>query len=157
MSFIVALGGATALLCGGWCVLANAIGLGALSWAGFSGCTAYFACPDKGMKGVIACLGSVMSGVAYALISIYLGNHVLTFPYAAIILSIITTYFMCIQSKIKALSYIPGAFFGSFSTFAAGGSLLIIPALLLGILLGLSCDKSGQWVFDKFGRKEPNG
>lgn len=154
MSYIVALGLPTAFLCGGWCLLAGVIGLGALSWAGFAGCTAYFACPDKSMKGVISCICCLMSGVGYALISIYLGNHVLTFPYAGIILTIIATFLMCVQNKVKVLEYIPGTFLGSFSTFAAGGSLRIIPALLLGVLLGILCDKTGQWIFKKWGKQE---
>ena len=62
---------------------------------------------------------------------------------------------MCVQNKIGVLSYIPGTFFGSFSTFAAGGSVLIIPALLLGIILGVCCDKSGQWLHSKVGKPEP--
>ncbi len=154
MSYIVALGLPTALLCGAWCVLAGWIGLGALSWAGFAGCTAYFACPEeRGMKAVISCVCCLMSGVAYAMISIHLGT-IFTFPYASIVFTIITTYCMCVQNKIKVLAYIPGTFFGSFSTFAAGGSPAIIPALLLGILLGLACEKTGQWVFKKFGKKD---
>lgn len=151
MSYICALGLTTALLCGGWTWIAGIVGL--LGWAGFSGCTSYFACPDKGLAGVKSCICCTMSGVAYALLSIKLGQY-LTFPNAGILLTVIATYFMCVQNKVKALSYIPGTFFGSFSTFAAGGSLMIIPSILLGILLGVACDKSGQWLFEKVGKKE---
>ena len=153
MSSIVALGLTTAILCGAWTWAAGIIGF--LGWAGFSGCTSYFACPDKGLKGVISCICCTMSGVTYAMISIKLGG-ILTFPFASIIVTIVATYLMCVQNKVKLLSYIPGTFFGSFSTFAANGDPMIIPSILCGIILGLACDKSGQWLFKVAGKKEEN-
>ena len=152
-TYITCLGFSTTILCAIWSNVAPLIGLGAMSWAGFSGCTSYFACPDKGVKGVISCICCLMSGVAYAMITLYLGK-VLTFAGAGVFVALITVHLMCIQSKIPIFSYIPGTFFGSFSTFAAGGNPLIIPLLLFGIFLGLGCDKFGGWIFKMIGKKE---
>ncbi len=152
-TYITCLGLSTTILCAIWSNAAPLIGLGAISWAGFSGCTSYFACPHKGAKGVLHCICSLMSGVAYAMLTLYMGN-VLTFAGAGIFVSLITVHLMCIQSKISVFSYIPGTFFGSFSTFAAGGNVLIIPLLLFGIFLGLGCDKFGAVLFQIIGKKE---
>ena len=65
---------ATALLCTVWMVIANATGL--LGWAGFAGCTAYFAGPKKGVSALPLTFACVGSGVAYALISVHLGNQI---------------------------------------------------------------------------------
>lgn len=153
MSVIGALGLATALLCGFWVWGSGLIGL--LGWAGFAGCTAYFACPEKGWGGVKLTMCCTMSGVFWAMISMVLGN-VLKFSGSSIIFCIVATYFMCVQNKFQLLSFIPGTFVGSFSTFATNGDWkIIIPSLLFGAILGVACDKSGAWIFNKFGKKEP--
>ena len=51
-----------------------------------------------------------------------------------------TTFLMCFAGGSKPLSFVPGAFMGSFSTFAAGGDMYAIGGILLGVLLGLACD-----------------
>ena len=148
---ITCLGLSTTILCVIWSNVSPLAGL--LGWAGFSGCTAYFACPDKGWKGVKSCVFTLMSGVVYAMLTLWLGN-VLTFPGASIFVALVTVHLMCIQSNIPLFTYIPGTFFGSFSTFAAGGDWIVIPSLLLGILLGLGCDKFGTVIFNWIGNKE---
>ena len=56
---------------------------------------------------------------------------------------------MCIIGKSKWFDFIPGTFMGCFSTFAAGGNwMILVPSLLMGALLGISCDKSGDWFFN---------
>lgn len=148
---ITCLGISTAVFCAIWSFGAPEIGL--LSWAGFAGCTSYFACPDKGWKGVKSCFFCVLSGIIYALLTLYLGK---VFPSFGINLfvALVLVHLMCIQSRISLLAYIPGTFFGSFSTFGAGGDLIIIPSMLLGILLGLCCDKGGGLLFKYIGKKD---
>ena len=55
---------ATALLCTIWMFFANHTGL--LGWGGFAGCTAYFAAPKKGLRGLPVLLACVASGMLYA-------------------------------------------------------------------------------------------
>ena len=50
---------ATALLCTIWMFFANHTGL--LGWGGFAGCTAYFAAPKKGLRGLPVLLAWVES------------------------------------------------------------------------------------------------
>ncbi|ELL43333.1 hypothetical protein B185_005390 [Escherichia coli J96] len=48
-----------------------AVSLGLLSWAGFLGCTAYFACPQGGLKGLAISAATLLSGVVWAMVIIY--------------------------------------------------------------------------------------
>ena len=126
---------ATALLCTVWMILAPMAGIP--GWSGFAGCTAYFAAPGKGSKSLPATFACVASGIAYALLSLNLGALVGGQAFA-------TTFLMCFAGGSKPLSFVPGAFMGSFSTFAAGGDMYAVGGILLGVLLGLACDTLGK-------------
>ncbi|VFS88344.1 Inner membrane protein ycdZ [Raoultella planticola] len=69
MNILLAIAITTGILSGIWGWVAVALGL--LSWAGFLGCTAYFACPQGGLKGLLISTCTVMSGVVWALVIIY--------------------------------------------------------------------------------------
>ena len=142
---------ATALLCTVWMVIANATGL--LGWAGFAGCTAYFAGPKKGVSALPLTFACVGSGVAYALISVHLGSQI-DFAQIGLVFTFVTTFLMCAGGKIGIISFVPGAFMGSFSTFAAGGDFMIIPSIAAGIILGLCCDTLGKKLCATFGSEE---
>lgn len=135
---------ATALLCAIWIGVAPFAGLP--GWAGFGGCTAYFACPAKNRLPIA--LICITSGIVYAMCSIHLGKYVpgMTF---AILTTFIITFLMCAGPRFKVLSFVPGAFIGSFSSFACNGDLMVVPALLTGVFLGLACDKFGQFLCRK--------
>lgn len=135
---------ATALLCAIWIGVAPFAGLP--GWAGFGGCTAYFACPAK--KRLPIALICVTSGIIYAMSSIYLGKHVPGMAFA-ILTTFIITFLMCAGPSFRVLAFVPGAFIGSFSSFAANGDLMVVPSLLIGVFLGLACDKFGQYLCRK--------
>lgn len=61
MSSLCALSIATAVLCGIWSYLAGIVGL--IGWAGFAGCTTYFACGKHGMSGVKKTIVTNLAGV----------------------------------------------------------------------------------------------
>lgn len=130
---------ATALLCAIWIGVAPFAGL--LGWAGFGGCTAYFACPARPRLPIA--LICVSSGIFYAMTCIYLGKYVPGMAFA-ILTTFIITFLMCAGPRFQVLAFVPGAFIGSFSSFAANGDLMVIPSLLAGVFLGLACDKFGQ-------------
>ena len=69
MNVILAIAITTGILSGIWGWVAVSLGL--LSWAGFLGCTAYFACPTGGLKGLAISASTTMSGVIWALVIIY--------------------------------------------------------------------------------------
>ena len=73
MNILFAIALTTGILSGIWGWVAVALGL--LSWAGFLGCTAYFACPQGGLKGLAISSCTVMSGVAWALVVILPDVH----------------------------------------------------------------------------------
>ncbi|VFS82531.1 Inner membrane protein ycdZ [Kluyvera cryocrescens] len=67
--------------------------------AGFLGCTAYFACPTGGLKGLVISACTTMSGVIWALVIIYgsaLAPHLEIVSY---VMTGIVAFLMCIQAK----------------------------------------------------------
>jgi len=145
MKNLVALSLTTAILCGIWIELSPSLGL--LGWAGFAGCTAFFAAGGK-FKGFKSAIITNLSGVFWAMIIIQMSNN-LEFAHAGAISTAVITFMMCIQAKIKLFEFIPGTFIGSFSTFASGGDWkAVIPALILGAILGYLCESSGTWLFN---------
>ena len=131
MNILFAIALTTGILSGIWGWVAVALGL--LSWAGFLGCTAYFACPQGGLKGLAISSCTVMSGVAWALVIIH-GSALVAF-------------LMCIQARRTLLSFVPGTFIGACATFAADGDWrLVIPSLALGLVFGYAMKNSGLWL-----------
>lgn len=139
----------TGILSAIWAFVANQFDL--LSWAGFLGCTAYFAYPKEGIKGLAVTIATIMSGVIWALAIIY-GSQVFSdisiFGYAV---TGVIAFVMCIQAKSALLAYIPGTFIGACTIFAAQGDLSqTIPSLIVGVLFGYSMKMSGLWVANKW-------
>ncbi|HEJ9487977.1 DUF1097 domain-containing protein [Proteus sp. GOKU] len=139
----------TGILSAIWAFVANQFDL--LSWAGFLGCTAYFAYPKEGIKGLAVTMATIMSGVIWALAIIY-GSQVFSdisiFGYAV---TGVIAFVMCIQAKSALLAYIPGTFIGACTIFAAQGDLSqTIPSLIVGVLFGYSMKMSGLWVANKW-------
>lgn len=138
----------TGILSAIWAFIANQFDL--LSWAGFLGCTAYFAYPKEGIKGLAVTMATIMSGVIWALAIIY-GSQVFSdisiFGYAV---TGVIAFVMCIQAKSVLLAYIPGTFIGACTIFAAQGDLSqTIPSLIVGVLFGYAMKMSGLWVANK--------
>ncbi|MBG3090505.1 DUF1097 domain-containing protein [Proteus cibarius] len=139
----------TGILSAIWAFIANQFDL--LSWAGFLGCTAYFAYPKEGIKGLAVTMATIMSGVIWALAIIY-GSQVFSdisiFGYAV---TGVIAFVMCIQAKSVLLAYIPGTFIGACTIFAAQGDLSqTIPSLIVGVLFGYAMKMSGLWVANKW-------
>lgn len=144
MSTLLAISLTTGLLSGIWGWVAVSFGL--LSWAGFLGCTSYFASPIQGIKGLGITLLTNLSGVGWALVIIHgsqqFGGDIIGYGLTAMV-----SFFMCIQAKKKWLNFIPGTFIGACATFAANGHWqLVIPSLLLGGVFGYLMKSSGVWL-----------
>ncbi|MFA0305883.1 DUF1097 domain-containing protein [Vibrio splendidus] len=147
MSTLVAISLTTGILSGLWGWIAISFGL--LSWAGFLGCTSYFASPTGGVKGLASSLLTNMTGVFWAMViiesSTFAGLEILGYMITAIV-----AFFMCIQAKQAWLGYIPGTFIGCCATFAAGGDWqLVVPSLLLGGVFGYLMKATGLWLHEK--------
>ncbi len=144
MSFLCALSISTAILCGIWSYLAGMVGL--IGWAGFAGCTTYFACGKHGAEGVKKTIIPNLTGVICGMVIITLSNIVPELGDLGIWCAIIT-FVMCIIAKCEWFDFCPGTFMGCFTTFAAGGDWkLLSVSLVIGAFLGLGCDYGGEWL-----------
>ena len=147
MSTLVAISLTTGLLSGLWGWIA--ISLGLLSWAGFLGCTSYFASPTSGLKGLAESLVTNMTGVFWAMVIIHASQYA-SLEILGYVITAIVAFMMCIQAKQNWLAYIPGTFIGSCATFAADGNWqLVVPSLILGGVFGYLMKASGLWLHQK--------
>lgn len=139
----------TAILSAVWAWLANSLGL--IGWAGFLGCTSYFAYPKEGYKGVLITLLTIASGVVWGLVMIHSNSLLDNIPNSVeYLITGIVAFIMCIQAQKIWLSYIPGTFIGACAIFAAQGDWPVtLSSLLIGVLFGFSMKKSGLWLSEK--------
>lgn len=111
MNVLVAIAITTGILSGIWGWVAVSLGL--LSWAGFLGCTAYFACPQGGLKGFGISLCTLLSGVFWAEVIIYGGALRPEWTILGYVLTGIVAFLMCIQAQQRWLAFVPGTFIGA--------------------------------------------
>lgn len=154
MNILLSLALTTGILSGLWGWVAVSLGL--LSWAGFLGCTAYFACPQGGLKGLAIASATVMSGVMWALVIIHgsaLAPHLEILGY---MITGVVAFLMCLQAKQLLLSFVPGTFIGACATFAGQGNwTLVVPSLLVGLIFGYAMKNSGLWLAAWSARRQP--
>ena len=142
------LGIVTGVLCGLWNEMAMALQL--LSWAGFAGCTTYFAFNEHGFKGVKMTVLCNLAGVGSGMLLLYLSS-VMSFTYSAGILCCLVTVMMCWLGYIRYIAFIPGIFMGCFSTFAANGNWpVLVVSMICGAVLGFLCDFLGTYCYQLF-------
>jgi len=145
MNILLSIAITTGILSGIWGWVAVSLGL--LSWAGFLGCTAYFACPQGGVKGLFISACTLLSGVVWAMIIIHgsaLAPHLEIVGY---VMTGVVAFLMCIQAKHLLLSFVPGTFMGACATFAGQGDWrLVVPSLALGLVFGYAMKNSGLWL-----------
>lgn len=142
MNVIFAIALTTGLLSGLWSWAALSFGLS--TWAGFLGCTAYFACPQGGKRGLLISAATCCTGVFWAMMIIY--GSALAAPWNMLghVLTAIGAFLMCIQAYQKWLTFVPGAFIGASATFAGDGHWqLVLSSLLVGLLFGYAMKNSG--------------
>ncbi|MTI14594.1 DUF1097 domain-containing protein [Sansalvadorimonas verongulae] len=144
MSVLFAIALTTGVLSGLWGWVSILFGLS--TWAGFLGCTTYFASPDDGLKGLTISMLTNLSGVFWAKVIIELSSFI-NIDVAGYIVVALVSFMMCIQAKRRWLSFIPGTFIGSCATFAAGDNwVMVIPSLLVGVIFGYLMKTSGLWI-----------
>lgn len=145
MSTLVAIALTTGILSGLWSWVAVSWGL--LSWAGFLGCTAYFACPQGGLKGLWISLCTLLSGVFWAEVIIYGSALSPAITVVGYFLTGIVAFAMCLQAKNNWLSFVPGTFIGACTTFACNGNWReALPALVVGLVFGYAMKNSGLYI-----------
>ena len=143
------MGLAMAFYAGIWTFICEKTGM--LSWIGFAGCTTYFACGKKNQQGIGTAAAANLSGVVWAMLSIVLGN-VWECSYKTVLLCAFISYMIIMQSRMKFLAFIPGAYIGCFITFAAEGNWrAVLPALVLGVILGWMTDVTSTKLYHWIG------
>lgn len=145
MNRLISLALTTGILSAIWGWVAVSFGL--LSWAGFLGCTVWFASPRGGVTGLLTAGCTMMSGVAWALVIIHgsaLAPHLEILSY---VMTGIVAFLMCIQASQLLLSFVPGTFIGACATFAGQADWrVVVPSLLLGLAFGFAMKSSGIWL-----------
>ncbi|MGY0216279.1 DUF1097 domain-containing protein [Endozoicomonadaceae bacterium StTr2] len=150
MSVLFAISLTTGILSGIWGWLSVSLGL--LTWAGFMGCTSYFASPKDGLPGLASSMVTNISGVFWAVVIIQLSTF-MDVTILGYVITGIVSFLMCIQAKKQWLSYIPGTFIGCGATFAANGDWqLVLPSLLVGSLFGYLMKATGLWLHARMTR-----
>lgn len=140
IQFCIAL--TTGVLSGLWFWGATELGL--LVWAGFLGCTTYFALSIDGPKGLILSFTSNLSGIFWAMVIIFLSSSADSMP-IAIVVTAVAAFMMCIQANKELLKFIPGTFIGACATFAADGNWQLVSLSLAGgLLTGYLMKQSGM-------------
>ncbi len=151
MSILIAIALTTGILSALWGWVAVSLGL--LSWAGFLGCTTYFASPTQGLKGLLLSMITNLSGVFWAMMIIK-GSALFHTDIIGYVISGIVAFMMCVQAKQFWLSFIPGTFIGSCATFASNADLkILIPSLLLGAIFGYLMKATGVWLYQQVPHK----
>ncbi|WP_058913937.1 DUF1097 domain-containing protein [Entomohabitans teleogrylli] len=135
----------TGILSGLWAWVAVSLGLP--GWVGFLGCTAWFACPVPGFKGLLTTLGSLCSGVFWAEVIIHGSTLAPYTEVAGYLMTGVVAFIMCSQARHTLLAFVPGTFIGACATFGAQGDWRhVLPALILGLAFGYAMKWSGQWL-----------
>lgn len=134
MSPLFAIALTTGVLSGIWGWVS--ISLGLITWAGFLGCTSYFASPKDGLKGLGLSMIANISGVFWGMMIIK-GGSIIPLEIMGFVLTGLVSFLMCIQAKSSLLAYIPGTFIGCCATFASGGDWsLVTPSIIVGGVFG---------------------
>ncbi|WP_067517133.1 DUF1097 domain-containing protein [Endozoicomonas ascidiicola] len=140
----------TGLLSGLWAWIADSFHL--LTWAGFLGCTSFFATQGD-LRSLAGSIATNISGIVWAMVMIYASTIIESSIINYVVIAVVS-FLMCIQAHKKWLAYIPGTFIGACSTFAANGDWKIVAiSLLIGALIGYAMKHSGLWLH-RFLKKE---
>lgn len=143
----------TGVLCGIWAGFASLIYLNV--WAGYAGCTAYFASGKSGPKGVMLTWCTTLMGAFLAYLMIVIDVSMIeniAFMNARISTSVAVgalVALIMLLGNVHWLSFIPGMFVGCYTYFAIDGIIgnnwiILCASLIVGAILGLACDLGGK-------------
>lgn len=135
----------TGLLCGLWAGFGEKLGLNV--WAGFAGCTAYFASGKSRLHGVMLTMATNLLGVAFGMGMVWIGNNLSTFLPTEIAttigVGILVAAIVCCAAT-NWFSFVPGIFVGCYSLFAINLDwVTLVLSLIAGVILGVVCDIGG--------------
>ncbi len=149
MDMLLALGLSIGVLIAAWTYIA--LGVASLPvWAGIVAWGCFFAAGGK-TEGLFKTIASNLSGVIWAFLALLVANKVAPNNLAVLSLLVgLIAFAMVMQSRVAALSFIPGAFLGAATAVGAGVSpadsgTLVKPAvaLIAGAILGYLSQQLG--------------
>lgn len=141
MDMLTALALSIGVLIAIWTYVAVAVVPELSVWAGIVAWGCFFAAGGKG-AGFQKTVFANLSGLIYVWLVMMLLPHVGGSNIALAILVGVIAFLMVVQSKIPALSFIPGAFIGAAVTVGAGGTsdtthlIYLAVSLVIGAALG---------------------
>ncbi len=146
----------TGLLCGLWSAFAGYTPLNV--WAGFAGCTTYFATGRHDLKALIMTITTTLVGALMAFLMILLETKVLGFiggPIAGILGVGSLVALIVLLGAVNCLSFVPGMFVGCYTFFAIDGLqdqnwLILCASLAVGAVLGFCCDIGGSKLSQRY-------
>ncbi|MBB1272153.1 MULTISPECIES: DUF1097 domain-containing protein [Psychromonas] len=142
MSLLLALSISTGILSGLLVWLTDFFDIA--SWLVFLGATSYFACTDKGMKGLVQVWLTNFSGTIWAMLIIVFSTY-LAADFAPYATTAIFAFAMCFQAKFNVLKFIPGTFIGAAAIFSSNGEWMVtIIALFIGAIVGFLMTYTGE-------------
>ena len=112
MDVLVALGVSIGILIAAWTYIALGTAAALPVWAGIVAWGCFFAAGGK-TTGLTKTIASNLSGVFWAFVALYLNASLHGSVGVLSLLVGVAALFMVLQSKIPALSFIPGAFLGA--------------------------------------------
>lgn len=143
----------TGILCGAWAGVAPLVNLSI--WAGFAGCTAYFASGKRGLTGLGLTLSTTLVGVLTALAMIA-GSDLIGPPFGTAVAVGAIVAGIVLMGAVKWLAFVPGIFVGCYSTFAINADWKLLAfSLIAGTVLGLLCDKGGELANNAIDARRP--
>lgn len=152
MDFLIAVGISVGILAGIW--TAGSVSLGLITFAGFLSWASYYAAGGK-KEGLKSTLVTNFSGVVWGFIIVKLSvvfGAIFGATAGLGLAVVIGAGAMCWQAKLPTLGFIPGAFIGCSTFFAANfdfvGSVI---GLVLGALFGYASEMGGLML----AKKEP--
>ncbi|WP_022941982.1 DUF1097 domain-containing protein [Psychromonas hadalis] len=114
------------------------------SWLAFLGATGYFACTDKGFKGLTQVFLTTFSGAGWAILIIIASSY-LQGDIGSYVATGVFAFCMCIQAKFNLLKFIPGTFMGAAAIFSANGQWVsAFLGLFIGAIFGFLMNYSGE-------------
>lgn len=138
----------TGIFCGIWAGWAGVFELSV--WAGFAGCTAYFASGRRQLEGVAMTIATNLLGMVFGLLMVWMSNALSPAVSQNTATAIGVGFFVaCIVccAAINWFAFVPGIFVGCYSLFAINLDWQTLAlSLIAGVILGVLCDQGGTWV-----------
>lgn len=121
-------------------------------WVGFAGCTSYFVA-GAGKTGFRHSVASNLAGICIGC-TIIASSAISDALWFGAVVTGFFSFLIMFLTHFDLLKFGTCTFIGGFSSFATGGNIpMLVIGLLIGNVLGASCDWLGGWIMRRFSEK----